>query len=282
MAGLLEISRVGVDSLPQDLHYRVTDSNTGETVANVSPVSVGETPQESGFKKMRKAAKLGPQLSRQPALRRYVPRITVVVTDAWNSAVLFVDRAEKIVGNPYVPHCAVVEPGGRVAGYLTDDHYKFPRPSEDDVDPDGMGVIGGRRHLRDQAGEALCDVVFRFAMPSMPQELNHDPNVDTTRFIGQNGTVWARRRGGNPVVEISPDAPQPLRTLILAAAIAETIDEDYHRPWPDSPYTPPPPLQAVPDPYPGYADVHSRYMEYQQEFVEWYRKHMTGRFTSSL
>ncbi|MFI0372948.1 hypothetical protein ACH35V_34235 [Actinomadura sp. 1N219] len=274
MAGLLEISKVSVDSLEQELHYRVTDSNTGEIVANVSPVAVGETPKVSPLKRLGKLVMLG-QLASWPHLRRHVPRITVLVTDVSNSPVMFLDRADKITGNPYPPQSAVIEPDGRVAGYLTDDHYKSLLPTADVVDGEGMSIVGGKHHLRDQTGAAICDVVSRFALPPLPQQLNHDPNVDTTRFVGQNGTVWARRRGQSPLVEISPDTPHPIRRMIVASAIADTINDDYHRGG-FSPYTPPTRLQAVPDPYPGYADVHSRYMEYQREFIEWHRKEMTN------
>ncbi|TMQ93096.1 hypothetical protein ETD83_25945 [Actinomadura soli] len=274
MAGLLEISKISVESLGQELHYRVTDSSTGEAVANVSPVAVAEPPQVSVLKRFGKRVVLG-QLGGWPHLRRHVPRITVLVTDASNSAVMFLDRADKITGNPYPPQCAVIEPDGRVAGYLTDDHYESPMPTADVVDAEGMAIVGGKHHLRDQTGAAICDVVTRLAMPPLPQELNYDPNVDTTRFVGQDGTVWARRRGQSPLLEISPDTPYPIRRMILASMVADTITHEYQV-GAVSPYKPPTPLQAVPDPYPGYADVHSRYMEYQQEFIEWYRKEMTG------
>ncbi|MFI0372947.1 hypothetical protein ACH35V_34230 [Actinomadura sp. 1N219] len=274
MAGLLEISKVSVEPLGQELHYRVTDSTTGTVVANVSPVAVGEPPQVSPLKRFGKRVMLG-QLAGWPHLRRHVPRITVLVTDASNSPVMFLDRADKITGNPYASQCAVIEPDGRVAGYLTDDHYKSPMPTADVVDAEGMSIVGGRRHLRDQNGTAICDVVIRVAIPPLPGALNYDENVDTTRFVGQDGTVWARRRGQSPLLEISPDTPYPIRRMIVASVIADTITND-HQIVASSSKNPLTPLQAVPDPYPGYADVHSRYMEYQREFIEWYRKAMTG------
>ncbi|MFG2002480.1 hypothetical protein ACGFNU_25325 [Spirillospora sp. NPDC048911] len=76
------------------------------------------------------------------------------------------------------------------------------------------------------------------------------------------------------VMEVQPGTPRDVRALVIMTVVAGCLDERLLTSFITSGYRRPDPLAPPTEPYPGYADVHSFYMTYQEEFVEWYRKHI--------
>ncbi|GAA4074314.1 hypothetical protein GCM10022214_33790 [Actinomadura miaoliensis] len=91
--------------------------------------------------------------------------------------------------------------------------------------------------------------------------------------MAPDGGVWARIRDPeNGVTEFDPRCPQWMRALIMTCLIAEAANARLHMSFVTSGYAPPEPLTPATEPYPGFGDVHSSYMNHQQEFIEWFKK----------
>ncbi|MFI0447797.1 hypothetical protein [Actinomadura sp. 6N118] len=268
VANLFEVPQLEVISLSRDLHYQLRDPQTESAVAMVAPVAVGELREEKGFKRFLRSK--GP--GRFPGENVHIPRITFRVGDREGRTFFFVDRAEKLAGHGCMPHYAVVDAGGGVIGYTTNDHRQSLVPPDGPVDAEGMTLLSGRGHLRDRDHEVVCDMVARVAMnPGATAE----PGV---RFVGRDGALLAQMRGHDSTrVEFAPQAPQLIRALVAALMIAGRVDERLQVSIITSGYSAPEPVQATGEPYPGYQDVHSSYMRYQEEFIEWYKKEMNKR-----
>ncbi|MFV2173219.1 hypothetical protein ACFHW2_21020 [Actinomadura sp. LOL_016] len=272
---MFQASQLDLQSLPQDLHYRLTDPGSGAVLADVSPVVVGEEQKEGFFKRFMRSS--GPTLT-IPTTQHHVPRVTFRVSDAQNSTLFFLDRPDKLAGNGCPPHYAVVAPDGRPIGHLTNEHRASIDPPTGPVDTDGLTLVGGRAHLRAPDHQVLCDIVVRMALPpAADPNRPQDPNSDAIRYLGPDGTMWARRLVSGSATQVNPAAQQQLRALLAAHVIASGVDERLHTSIVTSSYSSPEPVDPGAEPYPGHADVHSSYMSHQEEFIEWYKEEMNRR-----
>ncbi|MFD0904389.1 hypothetical protein [Actinomadura sediminis] len=124
----------------------------------------------------------------------------------------------------------------------------------------------------------LCDVVFRMALPpAADPNAPPDPASDAVRYLGPDGTMWARRLVSGSAVQVDPSARHRLRTLLAAHVIAAALDERLHTSIATSAYAPPAPLDPGAEPYPGHSDAHASYMSHQEEFIEWYKEETNRR-----
>jgi len=155
---------------------------------------------------------------------------------------------------------------------MTSDHYQMLTPLEPPVDANGIATITGRGHLRDRHQNVVGEIVVRAPWTKQAQEVGLPPGDFAVRIVGPDGTVWARVKGDDLVFEFNPDASRLLRILIAANMICGKADERLHMPFSQGGYNPPEPLEPMTEPYLGYHDVHSSYMQYQEEFIEWYQK----------
>ncbi|MFG2002481.1 hypothetical protein ACGFNU_25330 [Spirillospora sp. NPDC048911] len=103
MPNQFEVAQLGIDELPTDLHYQLTDPRTGRR----SSLSAGRS---------------------LPGESERIPRVTVEVMDLHGETLFFVDRSERVVGHGGTPQCAAIDPSGRVIGYKAHDHYKIFEP----------------------------------------------------------------------------------------------------------------------------------------------------------
>lgn len=272
---MFQASQLDLQSLPQDLHYRLTDPGTGAVLAAVSPVVVGEERKEGFLKRFMRSS--GPTLT-PPNAQHHVPRVTLRVSDAQNSTLFFVDRPDKLAGNVCPPHYAVVAPDGRPIGHLTNEHRAALDPPSGPLDTDGLTLVAGRAHLRDPNHQVLCDVVVRMALPpAADPNAPQDPASDAVRYLGPDGTLWARRLVSGSATQVNPSAQPQLRTLLAAHVIATALDERLHTSIATSSYSPPSPVDPGAEPYPGHSDAHASYMSHQEEFIEWYKEEMNRR-----
>ncbi|MFG2002479.1 hypothetical protein ACGFNU_25320 [Spirillospora sp. NPDC048911] len=269
VANLFEAPRLQADQAAGDLHYVLRDPQAGEVLATAMPVAVGEVRQPAGMKRFFRSTP-----GHMPGETQAVPRVTLRVVDGHGATLFYVDRAERVVGHGGVPECAVVDPAGGVVGYFTNDHYKFfDRSFEGPVDGNGMTHISGREHLRDRDHEVLCDVVGLLDKAAASRGAVGDGGV---LVVGRDQSIWARldRQGIGPVMEVNPQVPRHHRMLLAAILLAGRLGERLLLPLIQGSFDPPEPLAG--EPYPGYGDVHSFYMRYQEEFIAWYKKEMRG------
>ncbi|MFV2173220.1 hypothetical protein ACFHW2_21015 [Actinomadura sp. LOL_016] len=272
MANVFEAPQLEVVASTDDFHYVVRDPATGARLAEVRPVLVGEGHREEKgrFKRFLRALPgMGTVID-----DHHVPRVICEVSDATGSPIFLVDRADKVIGHPCTPYSAVVAPDGAVVGYLTTEHEKVLRPPTDGpVDPDGTTQVGGRAHVRNESFEVLLDIVMRMDLKGKRSSADDYAGIDTSRLVGGDGTIWARMIAHGPVLHCAPQAPGRLKILLLAHLISRELDERLHMSFVLNSYVSPDPLVPTRDPYPGWRDVHSTYMRYQEEFIEQYKKY---------
>ncbi|MEU5883179.1 hypothetical protein [Spirillospora sp. NPDC047279] len=276
VTNLFGLSQVEVISLAQDLHYQLRDPQSGGAVASVAPVAVGTVPEEKKEKGLRRFLRGAKPSGPLPGEGVHIPRVTFRV--AAQETIFFLDRPDKLPGHGFMPHYAVVDAGGGVIGYTSNDHRRALDPPSGPVDDEGMTLISGRGALLDRDHQVVCETVVRAAMnPGATGE----PGV---RFVGRDGAPLARMRGHDSTrVEFAPQAPQLVRALVTALMIAGRVDERLQVSILTSGYSPPAPVGQAGEPYPGYAQVHSSYMRYQEEFIEWYKaeQNRRGRIASA-
>jgi len=272
MADLFEIPQVTIVNLPQDLHYQLTEPSTGEIVAQVSPVAVGAAWREGTLGRLFRKAKRARSI--YPGETYHVPRITFRVAGARNETLFFVDRADKLIGNPCIPNSAVVAADGGVLGYITNDHYHILRAVDPPVDANGIATVRGMGFLLDHHNNVVGEVVRRAPWTPHAMKAGLPPDEYAVSFEGPDGSVWGRRKGEELIVEFNPDASRTLRILMISNLICGKADERLYTPFTTSGYTPPEPLEPATEPYPGYQGVHESYMQYQEKFIKWFQRNV--------
>ncbi|GAA2428582.1 hypothetical protein GCM10010191_47090 [Actinomadura vinacea] len=270
MANLFEAPRLEVVETPHDLHYQLRDSSADTVLADVAPVAVGEGQTSSWFSRLMKKVPGRPERYR-PMERHHIPRITFRVSDARNTTTFFVDRCDSLIGNPCIPQYAVVDATGDILGFYTNDHYQTLAMNPP-TDAQGFITMQGRLHLRDRNQEIVSEIVQRAPATKPAIQRGWDPGDAAVRFVGPDGTVWAKIQGGELAVEFAPTTPQWIRALIITFLVAGKMNERLHVAFFTPGYVPPEPLAPTTVPYSGYGDVHSSYMRYQEEFIEWFKK----------
>lgn len=205
MADVFESLNFEVAAMAEDLHYLVRDSVSGSELARVRPVVTGEwRREESGL--LQKVRRFKPWAPLPELRKHHVPRMVFLVSDAQNSPLFFIDRADKLIGHPVMPDCVVATRDG-VVGHLTTDHDKELEPPGGPIDSEGLTHI------------------MLLAAYMIVKELNARLHSDV-----------------DGASRIAPRALGPGR-----------------------------------EPYPGYSDVHSSYMRYQEQFIERYEADRKAR-----
>ncbi|QFG20507.1 hypothetical protein [Actinomadura sp. WMMB 499] len=276
MAEVFEAPQFEVLPLADDLHFVVRNPGTGDDLATVRPVLVGQWQREevSLFGRIRRFKPWAPL----PELcKHHVPRMVLQVANGRNSPLFLLDRADKVIGHPVVPDSVVVAPDGGVAGHLTTDHDKECEPPGGPVDSDGMTQIRGRGHLRDREYRVLCEVVTRVDLSLNPRLIDERSDVDMVRLVGGDGIIWARMIGTGRALHCAPQAPRGLKMLLVAHMVAKAVDKQIYAAVSGGSPRLPEPLVSAGEPYRGYEDVHAPYMRYQDEFIPRYEAQRESR-----
>ncbi|MFI6519934.1 hypothetical protein ACIBF1_30575 [Spirillospora sp. NPDC050679] len=266
---MFERQRLQTERMPEDLHYRLKDADTGEVVAVAEPVAVGEAKQASGFKRFLRAI---PQpLAEQPVVSQYVPRITLRVADAQGATVLFVDRAPKILDHPYPPQHTALDARGTVLGAHVPADFSLSQIRDGRVDADGMTVIEERGHLRGPDRAVLAVVSARLPMTEQASQALQRPDCELARYTGADGTLWARALGPAALYEFNPGLPPAYRALVIASMLAGRLDERIIG-FLDPGLGMPEQRRPAGEPYPGFALLHDFHLREQEEWIATYKK----------
>lgn len=206
--------------------------------------------------------------------RVQTPRLTFAVTAPDGTTLMYADRAEHLKLNPIAPQMAFVGTDGTVLGRVEyDSHSTFHGGGRViGTTEQGWNLAPGGR-LLDANGGPVADLVYE-QPPNMERpRLPDGRDARTLRWTTPDGAHLAERRQG--VLYIDERVTGVWRALVIGSYLAVAFE--FHLPIGEGQVS-----EAVPDVYPGYANVHTAYDEFQRNFMTEYRKPVRTRVSPAV